>query len=212
MWSVTFDHKIYPCSRWGALFWATQWRFPMHFHKENISLFQQCFLHDLESAIVTSQWSIVMSQSSSNCDVTKSASERGTDFGCLDQFVIRKIWVWQRKGLHKKYALVFSMVFVCYEECPISTCEYSVQLLCMCSYLSTVSSHFVDTQNRWHAKSLTANSLTPTCWHEDDQLVDKIFLRTTNSLTEIRGYTNSLTCRPVGCANSLTTIFLVYEN
>ena len=128
----------YPYSRWGALFWATQWRFPMPFHKKNISLFHQCFLHDLESAIVTSQWSIVTSQSSCNCDITKSVSGRGTDFGCLDQIsiIIRNIWVW-RKGLHKKYAIVFSMVFVCYEECPILTCEYSVQLLSMSSYLST---------------------------------------------------------------------------
>ena len=51
MWSVTFDQKVYPCSTWGALFWTTQWRFPMHFHQKNISLFHQCFLHDLESAI-----------------------------------------------------------------------------------------------------------------------------------------------------------------
>ena len=52
--------------------------------------------------------------------------------------IIRNKWVWQKKGLHKKYALVFSILyFVYYEQCPILTCEYSVQLLSMCSYLST---------------------------------------------------------------------------
>ena len=30
-WSVTFDQKIYPYSRWGAPFWTTPWKFTMHF-------------------------------------------------------------------------------------------------------------------------------------------------------------------------------------
>ena len=106
----------------------------MHFHRKILASSTGVSCMN-QSAIVTSQWSIVMSQSSSNCDVTISASERGTDFGCLDQYYHQKYMSLAKKRTAQKIGI--RRVYVCYEECPILTCEYSVQLFSMCSYLST---------------------------------------------------------------------------
>ena len=58
--------------------------------------------------------------------IVTSASERGTHYVCQDQYYHWKSMRLAGKRVHKQYALLFRRVSVCYKECPISTCEYSV--------------------------------------------------------------------------------------